>query len=340
MSDLKMYSAFGLAISSDISLPELPEHPDPDTALETISISRSNHESWQPLQPSEHSTSTVQMSNDDWRLEIEGIGWFRVYKGRQIMWQQWDDSVSNRDIRTFLVSSAIGALMIQKNSLILCATSVVKEGKAILLLGEPASGKSTLAYFLQQNGWQLLSSEISYVDNDGMVWPGIQQLKLWLDTIMEIGINKNELPVVRKGLKRYALMPPNLSIANKATALTAIYDVNRQRKEKDKCKDDEGNKNNIYAWKVLEQQRALLIIRNRAFQPRFYRGMGKEQKLFLYAASLAKKFRLHRLLLPDNIQEMKAALKDVNLLDPLSLHPEKNQMLIEPNEEKISKGDD
>ena len=68
--------------------------------------------------------------------------------------------------------------------------------------------------------------------------------------------------------------------------------------------------------------------------------MGKEQKLFLYAASLAKKFRLHRLLLPDNIQEMKAALKDVNLLDPLSLHPEKNQMLIEPNEEKISKGDD
>jgi hypothetical protein len=339
MSRHKLYSAFGLAISSDITLPEFPEHPDPDSAHEIVCIARSNHECWQQLQPSKHSTSTVQMSIDDWRLEIEGIGWFRVYQGCHIMWQEWDDSVSNRDVRTFLVSSAIGALMIQKNNLILNATSLVKEGKAILLLGEPTSGKSTLAYCLNQNGWQLLSSEITFIDPDGMVWPGIQQIKLWLDAIIELGLNKHELPVVRKGLKRYVLMPPELSIAEKATPLTAIYNVNRQKEDEDNNKDTDIN-NKIFVWKIEELQRALLIIRNHTFQPRFYRGLQKEQILFLQAASLAKMFKLHRILLPNKIQKMKVALIDVNLLDPCSLESDRNQALAENDKEKSSKEDE
>ena len=233
-TDLEIYTAFGLAITSDVVLPELVKHPAPQDAAEKVKIAGSNRTSWPKLKISEHSTAIVQMSDDDWRLSLEGIGWFRVSQGQSIEWERWDDSVSDRDLRTFLVSTALGALMIQRGNLMLHATTIVKEGKAVLLLGEPACGKSTLAFCLQENGWKLLSSEITYVDSNGMVWPGVQQIKLWLDALMELDLNKHNLPLVRRGLKRYSLMPTELEIVNQATPLSTIYDVVRQRKESKK----------------------------------------------------------------------------------------------------------
>ena len=105
------------------------------------------------------------MAPEDWRLELEGIGWFRVHQGRFIGWQQWDDSVSNRDLRTFLVGSALRALLIQRGQLLFHGTALVKDGKAVLLLGQPASGKSTLAWCMNHQGWKLLSNELSLVES-------------------------------------------------------------------------------------------------------------------------------------------------------------------------------
>ncbi len=322
ITDLEIYTAYGLAISSDVCLPELAKHPYPETALEKIKITRSDRTNWPKLKISEHSTAIVQMSDDDWRLELEGIGWFRVSEGQYIEWERWDDSVSDRDLRIFLVSSALGALMIQRGSLVLHATSVVKDGKAIVLLGEPASGKSTLAFCLQANGWKLLSSEISYIDSDGMVWPGVQQIKLWLNATMELELNKDNLPAVRKGLKRYSIMPTNLAVVNRHFPLKTIYDLVRSRRNMKAEKEKSDPK--IVAWRISNLQRVLLQLRNKAYQPRFYRGMQKEQQLFMHAASLAKNVELHRLLVPDDIAEMKTALTHIDLLDPHSLSDSEN----------------
>ena len=45
-----------------------------------------------------HSTPTLQLAPQDWRLELEGIGWFRATGGERLEWQRWDDSVGDRDI--------------------------------------------------------------------------------------------------------------------------------------------------------------------------------------------------------------------------------------------------
>ena len=316
-TDLEIYTAFGLAISSDVCLPELAKLPATQAAAEKVKITGSSRTSWPKLKISEHSTAIVQMSADDWRLKLEGIGWFRVSQGQSIEWERWDDSVSDRDLRTFLVSTALGALMIQRGNLILNATTVVKEGKAVLLLGEPACGKSTLAFCLQENGWKLLSSEITYIDSNGLAWPGVQQIKLWLDATMELELNKDNLPLVRKGLKRYSIMPTDLTMLNEPIPLSTIYDLVRPRRGA--TQEEEKSELKISTWHVIKQQRVLLQLRNKAYQPRFYRGMQKEQQLFMQAASLAKNFELHRLILPDDIQEMKKALNNVDLLAPHSL---------------------
>lgn len=48
--------------------------------------------------------------------------------------------------------------------LILHAAVVEKNGKALILPGEPGSGKSTLCAFLVHNGWRLLSDELTIID--------------------------------------------------------------------------------------------------------------------------------------------------------------------------------
>jgi hypothetical protein len=232
------------------------------------------------------------------------------------------------------VTSGLGALLIQRGSLVLNATTLVRDGKAVLLLGSPTRGKSTLAWCLLQQEWQLLSSELSVVDSEGLVWPGIQQLKLWHDTAVALDLDWQNLPAVRRGLKRYALGRSELPVAVDPTHLAFIYTLGRRKStnhksEKENLKD-ESNANQedesssseeqlFRAWARKFERAALLELRNHAYQPRFYRAMEQEASLFLQASHLLKRVPVHSLNAPEGITKMRNASEGVDLFNPVSL---------------------
>jgi len=306
------YAAFGLNILSDLLLPELPAHASGDLSPSPAHITASNHQDWPPLMANEHSTPSLQMATGDWRLELEGIGWFRAQEGETLSYERWDDSVSDRDLRTFLVTSGLAALLIQRGALVLQGTTLVRNGQAVMLLGAPASGKSTLACCLQQEGWQLLSSELSVVSEQGLVWPGLQQLKLWHDSAVALGLDWAQLPLVRRGLKRYALLP-EADVSPQAIPLALIYIIigGNRKKEAGECE--------IQTRHVERQAVALLRLRNNAYQPRVYRAMDQEANLFLQVSALARRVHIYSLELPDSVKRMQQALEKVDLLIPGSL---------------------
>ena len=98
-------------------------------ANKDIQVFEASHHDWPVLEASSHSTSTLAMAPGDWRLELEGVGWFRAWDGNCINWERWDDSVSDRDISTFLVTSALGALAMQRGSLVLHGTAIAVMAK-------------------------------------------------------------------------------------------------------------------------------------------------------------------------------------------------------------------
>ena len=295
------YCALGAEISSDLVLPELTVSESTIDAL--VQIQQGDHRQWPSLEPSPHSTPTLQLALQDWRLELEGIGWFRATGGERLEWQRWDDSVSDRDIRTFAVTSGLGALAIQRGALVLHGTALERDGEAILLLGHPAAGKSTLAWCLLQEGWRLLSSELVAIGSDGVVQPGMHQLKLWHDAAMALELNWAQLPPVRKGLKRYALHAQELDCVPQAAPLRLIYALNRAKEDSGKEDDteagDEMEKVSIKASRNFSQTNALMRLRNQAFHARMYRGMDAEAHLFMQAAALARTVPLHALIVPD-----------------------------------------
>ncbi len=312
------YCALGAEISSDLVLPELTVSEPTSNAL--VQIQQGDHEQWPSLEPSPHSTPTLQLAPQDWRLELEGIGWFRATDGERLEWQRWDDSVSDRDIRTFAVTSGLGALAIQRGALVLNGTALERDGEAILLLGHPAAGKSTLAWCLIQEGWRLLSSELVAVGSDGIVQPGMHQLKLWHDAAAALELNWEQLPPVRKGLKRYALLAEDLTCLPQPTPLRLIYALNRAKEDSVKESDaEEGvdkEKASIRASHQFSQTTALMRLRNNAFQARVYRGMDAEAQLFMQAAALARTVPVHALIVPDGIKAMAESLKEVDLIQP------------------------
>ena len=97
------YQAFGMRLSSSLALPELmPADSVPLAGSEPlVQLVEADHRQWPALQASFHSTPRLQLAPQEWRLELEGIGWFRATSGERLEWQRWDDSVSDRDIRTF-----------------------------------------------------------------------------------------------------------------------------------------------------------------------------------------------------------------------------------------------
>ena len=328
------YIAFGLWIGSDLLMPELHQLAEGDSAPvlhgdranKDIQIFEASHHDWPVIKASPHSTPTLSMAAGDWRLELEGVGWFRAWDGNCLSWERWDDSVSDRDLRTFVVTSGLGALLIQRGALVLNATTLVRDGKAVLLLGYPAMGKSTLAWCLLQQGWQLLSSELSVVDSEGLVWPGVQQLKLWHDSAVALGLDWQNLPLVRRGLNRYALLPPELPVADQPMPLAVIYgmggrdekphQMDGRREAETEQTPEEGD---VLVFPGESERAALLMIRNQAYQPRFYRAMEQEANLFLKASSLVQKRGGYLLKVPEGIARMRQALEAVDLLDPETL---------------------
>ena len=323
------YQAFGMLLSSSLALPELM--PADAVSLSgsepLVQLVEADHQMWPELQVSPHSTPTLQLAPQQWRLELEGIGWFRATSGERLEWQRWDDSVSDRDIRTFVVTSGLGALAIQRGALVLHGTALERDGEAILLMGHPAAGKSTLAWCLLQEGWRLLSSELVAVSPDGLVLPGMHQLKLWHDAAVALELNWQQLPPVRKGLKRYALLAHDLDCMSQPTPLRLIYALNRAKEESGKEDDPEEGveveKVSIRASHNFSQTAALMRLRNNAFHARMYRGMDAEAQLFMQAAALARTVPMHALVVPDGIKSMAESLKKVDLLQPESMQQRK-----------------
>jgi HprK-related kinase A len=60
----------------------------------------------------------------------------------------------------------------QKRYLLLHASSVEKDGRALVMTGESGAGKSTLAALLGERGWRLMGDEFALLDFEtGRLWP-------------------------------------------------------------------------------------------------------------------------------------------------------------------------
>lgn len=163
------YRLFGLAVRSDFAIPELPVAEfdgEPDVRI--------------------HSGKMAAGS----LIAIDGVAEFAVSDGRDI-WVSTAPGVSPRNVRLYLLGSAMGLLLHQRGLLPLHANAVEIEGKAVAFMGPSGSGKSTLAAWLHDRGHGVVADDVCVVRfAEGelpFVVPGLPRLRLWKEALEASG---------------------------------------------------------------------------------------------------------------------------------------------------------
>lgn len=135
------YSAFGLNFTSDVEWPSFAPAEGPADFSISLSATASSTER----------ASIV--------LGFPGVGTFFVTGGTEICLTP-HAGVSPSTLHECLAGPVLGALLQQRNLLVLHGSAVRTPAGAVLFLGASGSGKSTLAYKLYLEGLPLIADEV------------------------------------------------------------------------------------------------------------------------------------------------------------------------------------
>jgi hypothetical protein len=233
------------------------------------------------------------------------VGHFRILGGQQIGWCPAQPGLSPAELRTYLLGSAFGALLIQRGLLVLHGNALERDGRAIVCLGASGAGKSTLACALMQQGWRLLADDLVAITPEGMVLPGIPRIKLWEDAARSFGFSPELWIPVAAGIAKYLMPADQLRPAPAAARLAQLYLLQREPW------------NGISPLKRLaigNEQMAMAELLNQLYRPSFVAGLGRHGSCFLALARLLRQAPLTTLLLPDTISNLVEALTATDLM--------------------------
>ena len=220
MTDLPLYSLFGLTIASDIFLPELlPVEPGttPDVIVRLGQQAGSSN------------VAESHPVDGGLPLTVKGIAKYAIVGGTEITVHP-EAGASERNVRLYLLGSAMGMLLHQRGLLPLHANAIEIDGKAFLFMGHSGAGKSTLAAWFHDEGYRIIADDVSVIafDSEGRprVRPGLPRLRLWRDALDATGRDPNSFERSYAGddsYEKYDVPIEGRSLAVGDVELSAIY---------------------------------------------------------------------------------------------------------------------
>ncbi|MCQ6558448.1 HPr kinase/phosphorylase [Paenibacillus mendelii] len=180
------YRAFGLRISSEIPLPELPvsvdveERANADIVIEAGVPDRL----WVQL---ESAGSNFARIDNRFLFLIPETAFYCIEDGRKITVSPLAGADPEK-VRVYLLGPCMDTLLMIRNTLPLHGSAVEIDGKAYAFLGDSGAGKSTLAAAFVSEGHRLISDDVIAVTlaGDGgmpVVAPSYPQQKLWRECL-------------------------------------------------------------------------------------------------------------------------------------------------------------
>lgn len=209
---MRQYHAYGLLFASQIELPELlaplaqdAARPadvrilvDPDMILPDASCGA---QGWTQISP------FAWTAPGAFCLNVPDIAAYTIKDGTQISVRP-APGIDAASVRVFLLGSALGALLFQRQLLVLHGNAIVINGQAMLCLGPSGAGKSTLAAAFAARGFTVLADDVVAIDRDCAALPGIPRVKLWQDAATHLQIDTQGLTRIRPSLEKFNLPLP------------------------------------------------------------------------------------------------------------------------------------
>ena len=224
--NLQRYRLFGLALDSELSLPELALRADEAEADIVVTLGRVRA-------PPTDAGQTPVVDEDRAVIAVDGIARFAVAGGRRIMVDP-ADGAETRDVRLYLLGSAMGLLLHQRGLLPLHANAIEVDGRAVAFMGASGDGKSTLAAWFHDHGLRVLADDVCVVCFDeagrAMATPGLARVRLWHDALERSGRSAVDHPLSFSGegkRQKYDVALDRVSDSRRPVPLAAVYLLSR-----------------------------------------------------------------------------------------------------------------
>ncbi|HVZ52478.1 MAG TPA: hypothetical protein VG986_10955 [Pseudolabrys sp.] len=267
------YNVSGLSVRSEIALPGMfapVVESEPDVTIRQRPVPQS-------LENPAASGPTWQMAGEQFLLRIPDIARFLLSNGREIAYEPEPEARAD-DIPIFIIGTVFGILLHQREQIVLHASAVRINGKAVLFCGNSGAGKSTIAAALVQRGYPLVTDDVCAVatmaEGVPMVYPDGRQLKLWAQSIERLDLAERRGDRVRDSLEKFYVEPEEA--LSEPLPLGAVYALREARPP---------HVSGIERPNVVD---AALILRRNAYRPVMVSRMGQRAHYFHAATTIAR----------------------------------------------------
>lgn len=274
MTDSIKYFSCGLTIESELELPELLSISDnkklPDIHIRVGSIS-------DELYLKDKEKKCHEVDQDTYYFYVGDTGRYLISQGRDILVETFPGA-SELNIRLFLLGSAFGILLHQREVLPLHASAINVNGKAAAFVGDSGAGKSTTIAFLHRAGYEVLGDDICPVflnkHRVPLAWTSFPRIKLWSDALEEFGYDKDVLIKDSVQDDKFHL-PLEKELVTDPIPLTRVYVINEQESET-------GDR-----IKVLKGRQAMEALLNNVYRSEMFTSDQHQERIFRQCAGLA-----------------------------------------------------
>jgi len=278
------YQAFQLTIQSQLLCPEL--HSLNHAHLSPVDVTIN----WGYVDPNGLSDPLkkglfFQVKQDFFWLHVPNIAYFLVTQGRHIIINKMP-GVDEDSLRVFVLGSCFGALLMQRNFLLLHGSAVKIGQYAVSFLGFSGVGKSTLSGILLKRGYTILADDICAVDAHDRILPGFPQIKLWADAAKQLAINTHSLRKIRPNIEKYAI-PLREHFYPEPLSLKLIYILSVH------------NKNDVVI-NPLNGVDKFQSLRHQLYRSHYVKGLSQERAYRLRCGQLAHHIALARIKRPQS----------------------------------------
>lgn len=197
------YKIYGLAIKSEI---ELPEAYEIEYQTEEVEIVYGVMPEFIKEKREQGYYSGVYFREYKWFYYEEEAN-FLMEKGKKIT-VEIDNTADEKHIRALLLGVCLGSIMYQRNILSIHGSAVVWNDKAIIVSGVSGAGKSTISTELRKKGGLLLADDtVAIASEDEIVYanPSFPQQKLCKDAAIKFGYDLKKLILLQENREKYAI---------------------------------------------------------------------------------------------------------------------------------------
>ena len=192
---INSYCLAGLIIRCSIPLPELITTENPQNIVDVCITEGDVPESLSASNPAASSENWFESHGNSFLLKIPSIARYLVKDGSSIVFEKIGPG-NYQQVRQFLFGSAFGALFLQRQYLPLHACVLSKDNHTIAFAGDSGAGKSTMAAWFHQAGYDLISDDVCVFkfngDKEPLMYSTYPRIKLCRDAMYNFDIRTDE----------------------------------------------------------------------------------------------------------------------------------------------------